>query len=192
MRTIFIDNFDLFTNSLAHEFENKGCEVIVLKNNIDLKQFDSNLKKFKADVIVISDGPGSLENSGNSASIIRAYAGKIPIFGIGLGHYCIISAFEGSASKTPILHGKSVKITHDGKTIFKKIKNPFTAGVYSSMSALEVPYAMEVSARYENDNVIGIRHKEYFIEGINFHPESLLTVSGSAIIDNLIDEVKGH
>ena len=190
MKVLLIDNSDLFTSSLIHEFEKRDCEVAVLKNNADLKSVDSALKKSKISLIVISPGPGNVENSGNSVNIVRTYAGKMPIFGVGLGQQCIITAFEGAVSKSAVSHGKIGKITHDSKTIFRKVANPFSAGIYSSMFASDVPYSLEVSARDEYDHVMGVRHKEYFVEGVQFHPDSLLTVYGSMILDNLLDEVR--
>ena len=115
---------------------------------------------------------------------------KIPIFGVGLGHQCIIEAFGGKVDRSPIiLHGKTVKISHDGKIIFKKMDNSFIAGRYNSLSGSDIPYSLEVSARDENDVVMGVRHKENFVEGIQFHPESILTPSGGLLIENLIKEV---
>src|SRR3990172_8923770 len=165
MKALFIDNFD-FTYSLADEFEKKGCEVLVYRNDADLRVIDAAIKKFKPSLIVVS-GSGSIKNSGNSSEIISAYHGKIPIFGIGVGHHCIISLF-------------------DGKTIFKKIENPFQAGMHSLMVGSDIPYVLEVSARNENDAVMAVRHKEHFVEGVQFNPESILTPAGSQIIDNLL------
>ena len=107
-----------------------------------------------------------------------------------MGNECIIKAFEGTVDRCPIVvQGKATKVKHDGKTIFKKIDNPFNAGLYSSLCGSDIPYSLEVSARNEYDVVMGVRHKEYLIEGVQFDPSSLLTVSGSQIIDNLLKEV---
>jgi len=188
MRVLFIDNLG-FTSSLIDEFKKKECEVVSYRNNVDIKVIDSVISKFKPDLIVISSGPGSIRDSGNSVDVIRAYQGQIPIFGVGLGHECIIEAFEGKVNRSQILHGKIIGINHDGKGIFKKIGNPFYAGSYNSFSGSEIPLDLEVSARSENDIVMGVRHKECFVEGIQFHPESILTVDGSLIIDSLLKEV---
>lgn len=187
MKVLFIDS-GLFTYSLADEFEKKGCEVIILKNDTDPKFLDAAIRKFHPGLIVLASGLGQPEN-GNAAQIVNVYSGKIPIFGVGMGCLQIIAAFGGKAGRNPFpVHGKSSRIIHDGKSIFKKLDNPFIGGRYSSLAAVDVPYSLEVSARDTNDAVMGVRHKESFVEGIMFHPESLLTISGSALIDNLLGE----
>jgi len=131
MRVLFIDNFG-FTYNLVDEFEKRDCEVLVYRNDADMKVIDNVVKKFKPKLIVIS---GYGRDAGNSIDVIRAYQGQIPIFGVGFGSECIIEAFEGKVARSPaILHGKTTKIEHDDKTIFKKIDNPFVAGVYNSLS----------------------------------------------------------
>ena len=190
MKVLFIDNLDLFTYNLVDEFEKKGCETLVYGNDVNIKVIDSIVKKFKPNLIVISSGSGNPKDAGNSIDVIRSYCGQIPILGVGLGHLCIIESFEGKVNRASVInHGKLTKIKHDGKTIFKKIDNPFAAGAYTSLIAIDVPYDLEVSARNENDIVMGVRHKECFVEGIQFDPSSLLTASGSLIIENVIKEV---
>jgi anthranilate synthase/aminodeoxychorismate synthase-like glutamine amidotransferase len=188
MRVLFIDNSG-FTYNIVDEFEKKDCEVLVYGNDVDIKVIDNAVKQFKPKLIVIS-GYGNIKDAGNSVDVIMNYQGQIPIFGIGFGCECIIEAFEGKISKSAVInHGKIIKVSHDDKTIFKKLDNPFNAGVYHSLAASDVPYELEVSARNENNIVMGIRHKECFVEGIEFDPSSLLTVSGNLIIDNLLKEV---
>src|SRR3989338_1995274 len=190
MRILIIDNFDLFTYNLADEFEKRACETIVYRNDTDIKIIDVVVKKFKPNLIVIAPGSENAANAGICVEAIRMYQGKIPIFGIGMGHECIIRAFGGSVDRSPFaLHGKASKVTHDNKTIFKKIKNPFMAGRYNSLSATDVPYTLEVSARDEHDIVMGVRHKNAFVEGLQFHPESILTPEGSLIIENVLKEL---
>jgi len=190
MRVLFIDNLDLFTYSLVDEFEKRECEVVTYRNDAEIRVVDAVIKKFKPKLIVIASGPGNVKDSGNAVEVIRNYQGQIPIFGVGLGLHCIIEAFEGRVSKSPIVqHAKLTSINHDDKTIFKKIDNPFSAGLYNSLAGSDIPYDLEVSARSENDIVMGVRHKECFVEGIQFHPESLLTVSGGLIIENLLKEL---
>lgn len=189
MKVFFIDNFDLFAYSLVDEFEKRNCEVLVYRNDVDIKVIDNAIKKFRPSLIVISSGSGSVNDAGNSVEAIQNYCGQIPIFGAGLGHLCIIAAFEGKIGRSPVIsHGKTSKIKHDGKTIFKKIDDPFIAAAYNSLSASDVPHSLEVSARSENGIVMGVRHKEAFVEGILFHPESILTEHGSLIIENLLRE----
>ena len=187
MKILFIDNFGLSTYNLAEEFEKNDCEVLVYGNDADMKVIEGIVKKFKPKLIVITPGPENENDSGNSVDVVRAYQGQIPIFGIGLG--CIIQAFDGKMGKSAANHNRIVKISHDGKTIFKRIEGSFSAGTYSSLAASDVPYSLEVSARSENDAVMAVRHKECFVEGIQFDPSSLLSASGSLIIENVIKEV---
>ena len=186
MTVLLIDNLDLFTYNLADELEKKECEVLVYRNDTDMKTIGNIIQKQKPRLIVISSGPE--DDSGISVDIVRTYQGQIPIFGIGAGMHFIIMAFEGKVGRSAS-HGSLAKISHDGKTIFKKIENNFEAGVYNALAVTDVPYSFEVSARNENDVVMGIRHKEAFIEGIQFDPSSLLTPSGSMIIENLVKEI---
>jgi len=186
MKILFIDNPG-FTYNLVDEFEKRDCEVLVYGNDTDMKVIDNVIKKFKPKLIVIS---GYGKDVGNSVDVIQAYQGQIPIFGVGFGCECIIKAFEGKVNRSPAVnHGKIAKIEHDDKTIFKKLDNPFSAGVYNSLLASDVPYDLEVSARSENDIVMGIRHKESFVEGIQFDPGSLLTAAGGLIIENVLREI---
>ena len=186
MRVLVIDNLDLFTYNLVDELEKKECEVLVYRNDTDMKIIDNVVKAFKPKLIVISSG--AADEHGISIDVVRAYQGQIPLFGVGSGMHFIIEAFEGKVNKSAS-YGNLAKISHDGKTIFKKLENNFEAGVYNTLSATDIPYSFEVSARNENDVVMGIRHKEAFVEGIQFDPSSLLTVSGSLIIDNLLKEI---
>ena len=134
MRVLFIDNFDSFTYNLVDEFEKRGCEVLVYRNNIDMTLLDKEINRFKPKLIVISPGPGTPEESGNCIPIIKEFHKKIPIFGVCLGHQCIISAFGGVVSRAPeVLHGKPSRISHDSQGILKGLANPFQAGRYHSL-----------------------------------------------------------
>lgn len=188
MKVLLVDNLG-FTASLIDEFKKKDCEVISYRNDVDFKIFENAVSKFKPSLIVLSSGPGAVKDAGISVDVIMHYCGKIPIFGVGLGHLCIIEAFEGKVNRNNIHSGKIIKVTHDDKTIFKKLQSPFDAGSYNSYSGSEIPLSLEVSARSENDIVMGVRHKEYFVEGVQFNPESLLTVDGSLIISSVLKEV---
>ncbi len=191
MRVFFIDNFDSFTYNLVDEFRKRKCEVLVYRNNTDMKILDQEIKRFKPKLIVISPGPSRPADAGNSIEIISEYYKKIPIFGVCLGHQCIVEAFEGKVSKAPeVMHGKHSKIMHDEQTIFKNIENPFYAGRYHSLTGVEVPLSLEVSARTERGIIMGVRHKEHFVEGVQFHPESILTPEGGKIIENIIEKIK--
>ena len=191
MKVLMIDNFDSFTYNLVDEFERRECKVFVYRNNIGIKNFEKIVKKIEPKLIVISPGPGTPKDAGLSIDVVRNYAGKIPIFGVCLGHQCIIEAFNGVVDRAPeVFHGKPSKVTHDNKTIYKNLENPLQAGRYHSLAALKVPDELEVSAKTDSNIVMGVRHKKFFVEGVQFHPESILTPTGSLIIKNLLGEIK--
>ncbi|MDP6671137.1 MAG: aminodeoxychorismate/anthranilate synthase component II [archaeon] len=186
MNVLFIDNFDSFTYNLVDEFAKRGCQVRVYRNNTPLEKINQVVKDSMPRLIVISPGPSSPSEAGNSIQLIKEYAGVLPIFGVCLGHQCIVEAFGGEVGKAPeIVHGKPSSIEHDGKSIFRGLENPFQAGRYHSLTGLNIPSCLEVSANSERV-VMGVRHKKYFIEGVQFHPESILTREGGKIIENLI------
>lgn len=186
-----IDNFDSFTYNLVDEFEKRNCKVLAYRNNIDIENFDKIVEKIEPKLIVISPGPGTPKDAGLSIDVVRNYAGKIPIFGVCLGHQCIIEAFNGVVDRAPeVFHGKPSKITHDNKTIYKNLENPLQAGRYHSLAALKVPDELEVSAKTDSNIVMGVRHKKFFVEGVQFHPESILTPTGSLIIKNLLSIIQ--
>jgi len=188
MRVFFIDNFGSFTYNLVEEFEKKGCEVVVYRSDADIEVIESEIKKFKPNLIVI--GSGAPLNRSMSMQIIEAYYKKIPIFGVGIGNGCIIEAFGGNIGKAPeVSFGKQSKVAHDGKTIFKKLDKEFNAACYHPLTGVEIPYCLEVSARSDTNTVMGVRHKEHFVEGVQFNPGSILTPVGSLIIENLIKGV---
>ena len=188
VKVLLIDNFDSFTYNLVDEFEKRNCEVLVYRNNTDLKIIAKVVKEFKPKLIVLSPGPSNPKNAGNSIAIVSEYAEKIPIFGVCLGMQCIVEALDGKVDRcSEIKHGKPSIIQHDGETIFKDLENPFQAGRYHSLASLEVPYCLEISARTIDKNIImGVRHKEFPVEGVQFHPESILTPVGGLIIENLM------
>ena len=186
-----IDNFDSFTYNLVDEFEKRNCKVFVYRNNIDLKNFEKIVKEIKPRLIVISPGPSAPKDAGISIEVIRHYAGKIPVFGVCLGHQCIIEAFDGMVGKAPeVFHGKPSKVIHDKKTIYKNLENPFQVGRYHSLAGLKIPNELTVSAKSDSNIVMGVRHNKFFVEGVQFHPESILTPSGGLIIKNLLEEIK--
>lgn len=187
---LFIDNFDSFTYNLVDEFEKLGCDITIFRNNISMDIIDNFVKTHKPKLIVISPGPSTPEKAGNSISIIKKYHKTIPIFGVCLGHQAIITAFGGKVSKADeIVHGKASKILHDNKTIYNGIENPFLAARYHSLTGIKIPDCLEISAKH-NNLVMGVRHKQYFVEGVQFHPESILTPTGSLILKNLVEAVK--
>jgi len=191
-KILMIDNFDSFTYNLVDEFEKRGFEMIVYRNDTSIETIEKVIEKNKLSLIVISPGPSHPSEAGNSISIIKRFMGKIPIFGICLGHQAIIEAFGGRVGKVgEVVHGKASAIQHDSKTIFEGIANPFLAGRYHSLGGLEIPDCLEISARKDNI-IMGVRHKEFkenFIEGVQFHPESILSPAGVNIIENIINMI---
>ena len=191
MNILMIDNFDSFTYNLVDEFEKRNCKVFVYRNNIGIKNFETIAKEIKPKLIVISPGPSTPKDAGVSLEAIRRYSGKIPIFGVCLGHQCIVESFGGIVDKAPeVLHGKPSKVIHDKKTIYKNVENPFQVGRYHSLAGLKIPKALEVTAKSDTNVVMGVLHKKFFVEGVQFHPESILTPSGGLIIENLLEKIQ--
>ena len=190
INVLFIDNFDSFTYNLVDEFARRGCSVKVFRNNIPLGKIKHEAKKFGAQLIVISPGPSTPERAGNSIAVIKAFAGKIPVFGVCLGLQAMVVAFGGKVGRAPeTVHGKPSDVVHDAKTIFEGIANPFSAGRYHSLCAVKVPSCLQVSALSESKVVMALRHEKSgnaFCEGVQFHPESILTQEGGKIIENII------
>ncbi len=190
-RILFIDNFDSFTYNLVDEFEKRGCKVEVYRNNVPLEQVKKVVEKFNPHLIVISPGPSSPKKAGNIIKIIREFSGKVPIFGVCLGEQAIIEAFGGVVGKAvETIHGKPSLVSHDGKGIFEGLANPFQAGRYHSLAGQKIPAQLIVSAKSESGIVMGIRHKKHFVEGVQFHPESILTPEGGKIIENVLAMVE--
>jgi len=186
---LFIDNFDSFTYNLVDEFEKRDCRVDVYRNNTPMNKIEELVNDQKPDVIVISPGPSSPQEAGNCVKIIQKYSGRIPIFGVCLGHQAVIEAFGGVVDRAPeAVHGKSYPITHDGKSIFKGLENPLRVGRYHSLIGVRLPECLTESANYQGLNM-ALRHKEYFVEGVQFHPESVLTPMGGLMIENLLDKI---
>ena len=187
MPILLIDNFDSFTYNLVDEFEKRNCIVKVYRNDYLMEEMDKIIVDFKPKLIVVSPGPSSPKEAGISMGIIKNYSGKIPIFGVCLGHQCAIESFGGIVSRAKeIVHGKSDLITHDGKGIFEGLENPLSVGRYHSLAGTKIPDCLEVTARSKDGEVMGIKHKEFFVVGVQFHPESILTTLGGKIIENII------
>jgi len=185
LKILIIDNFDSFTFNLVDYFEQLDCNVTVFRNNIDPEV----IEKYSPDMIVISPGPSVPKKAGNLLDIIDIYHSKYPFFGVCLGHEAFIEYFGGTLKFLEPVHGKSSEINNDGKTIFKNIDQKFKAGRYHSLVGDKIPDCFEVSATYK-DIVMAIRHKTLPIEGVQFHPESVLTMkkgNGLKIIENLLN-----
>ncbi|MCK5039884.1 MAG: aminodeoxychorismate/anthranilate synthase component II [Candidatus Aenigmarchaeota archaeon] len=188
-RIILIDNFDSFTYNLADEFKKRDIDVITYRNNVDIDLIEKAIDKFDAKLIVLSPGPGNPKSAGITIPLIKKHHMQIPIFGVCLGHQAIAEAFGGKINRAEdIVHGKSSVISHDGKTIFQDVENPMQVGRYHSLCASDLPECLEVTAKTTNGVVMGIRYKKKgcIVEGLQFHPESILTPGGGKIIENLI------
>lgn len=181
---LVIDNFDSFTFNLVDYFKQLNAKVQVYRNTIE----PNLVGKLKADLIVISPGPSVPKNAGNLLKIIDKYHKKYPIFGVCLGYEALIEYFGGSLKFIEPVHGKASRIHHDGKGIFEGLKQDFKGGRYHSLVADKIPECFEVSAM-SGDLVMAIRHKSLPIDGVQFHPESVLTMEGDNgfnLIKNLI------
>lgn len=187
---LMIDNYDSFTYNLVQYLGELKQDIRVFRNDkITLGEID----KISPDLIVISPGPCTPKEAGISIEVIKHFAGKVPILGVCLGHQSIGAAFGGEIVRAPLLmHGKTSQIHHDGKTIFNNIPNPFEATRYHSLIIKKdtLPDCLEISAWTDPERefgvIMGIRHKEFLIEGVQFHPESILTRAGKDILRNFI------
>ena len=182
-----LDNYDSFVYNLVQYLGQLGQELIVKRNDtISVEQVGA----LKPSMILISPGPCTPKEAGISLDLIKAYAGKIPMLGVCLGHQSIGEAFGGNVIRAPqVMHGKVSQIRHHNKTIFNGIKNPFTATRYHSLiiERNSLPDCLEISAETEDGTIMGVRHKEYFIEGLQFHPESILTEVGMKLLENFLE-----
>jgi anthranilate synthase/aminodeoxychorismate synthase-like glutamine amidotransferase len=174
MRVLVLDNYDSFTYNLVHLFEELGAEVIVRRNDeIAVDEAEA----LAPDRIVVSPGPGRPADAGVSVELIRTLGPRVPTLGVCLGHQAIVEAFGGEIGQAKaLLHGKASTVVHDGRGVFSGLPERFEAGRYHSLAAASVPDELEVSARTEDGEVMGVRHRELPIEGVQFHPESVLTL----------------
>ena len=185
-----IDNYDSFTYNIVQYIGQLGEEVLVRRND---KISLDDIRRLNVDAIVLSPGPCTPEKAGISVDVVNNFHKTIPIFGVCLGHQAIGFFFGADVVRAErIMHGKTSKVINDGKTIFKGIPNPFIAGRYHSLILKRdsVPSCLEISAETEEGEVMGVRHREYPVEGVQFHPESVLTPNGKRIIKNFLELLK--
>jgi anthranilate synthase/aminodeoxychorismate synthase-like glutamine amidotransferase len=184
---LLIDNYDSFTYNLYHYLGELGAQVAVFRNDkITLEKIVS----LRPEKIVISPGPCTPKESGISCAVVRRFGEQIPILGVCLGHQCIGAAFGADIVRAPaIMHGKLSDVIHDGRTIFQSLDNPFPAMRYHSLviDPGSLSSELSVSARTPDDTIMGIRHKRFPIEGVQFHPESILTQQGKKLLRNFLD-----
>jgi anthranilate synthase/aminodeoxychorismate synthase-like glutamine amidotransferase len=183
---LLLDNYDSFTYNLAQYLGELGCDVEVHRND---KISVEEIAKRKPERIVISPGPCTPQDAGICIDLIRSLAGKFPILGVCLGHQAIGAAFGGKVIRAPkIFHGKTSQIHHDGKTIFRKLADPFTATRYHSLivERKSLPRELQITAETDDGTIMGVRHRRHKLEGVQFHPESVLTQSGKQLLKNFL------
>lgn len=190
---LMIDNYDSFTFNLVQYLGELGAPPVVRRNDAVTVE---DIERMNPDKIVISPGPCTPTEAGVSLDVIRVFSGRIPILGVCLGHQSIGQAFGGRVIRAPrLVHGKTSEIFHDGRTVFTGISSPFTATRYHSLIVERdtLPGCLEVSAWTEDDDnlIMGLRHRTHPTEGVQFHPESILTAQGKKIISNFIESSTG-
>jgi len=183
---LVIDNYDSFTYNLVQYLGDLGADMEVVRN--DARAIDA-LVAMKPERVVISPGPGIPDDAGVSLDVIRAFGPTIPVLGVCLGHQAIGRAFGATVSRARIqMHGKTSTIRHDGRGVFTGLSNPFVATRYHSLVVLRhtVPPVLEVTAESEDGEIMGLRHREFPVEGVQFHPESILTTEGKDLLRNFL------
>jgi anthranilate synthase/aminodeoxychorismate synthase-like glutamine amidotransferase len=183
---LLIDNYDSFTYNLVQAFAAMGADVMVYRNDAISVEESAQLEPTH---LVISPGPGRPEDAGVSLDMIGAWAGKIPVFGVCLGHQSIVQQFGGEIVRAErLMHGKTSMVKHDGETIYAGLPNPFEVGRYHSLCAEEesLPDELVITAQTERGEIMGVRHKTLPIEGVQFHPESVLTPDGNMLMANFM------
>jgi anthranilate synthase component 2 len=187
MKVLVLDNYDSFTYNLVQYLGELGADVEVARNDA-LREEDLDASRW--DRVVISPGPGVPSRAGITPALVRRLSGKVRILGVCLGHQAIGEVFGGRIARAPILmHGKTSSIRHDGRTLFRGLPNPFEATRYHSLivERASVPQCLEVSAWTDDGIVMGLRHREHPTEGVQFHPESVLTLEGKRLLGNFLE-----
>jgi anthranilate synthase component 2 len=182
---LLVDNYDSFTYNLAHLLEELGAEVTVIRNDaIDADDADA----LSPTHLVISPGPGRPGDAGTTIDVLRRLGPRIPTLGVCLGHQAIVEAFGGEVGQAKrLVHGKASAVTHDGRGVFTGLPNPLEAGRYHSLAATRVPDSLETCATTADGEVMAVRHRELPIDGIQFHPESVLTPLGRDLLRNFLE-----
>ncbi len=185
---VIIDNYDSFTYNIVQTIGGLGAEVKVFRNDaVDV----SYIEELKPERLLISPGPCTPSKAGISIKAIRYFAGRIPVLGVCLGHQSIGEAFGGETIRAArLMHGKTSPVSHDGKGVFSNLPNPFEAMRYHSLVTNEanLPDCLEITAKSDQGELMGVRHREFPIEGVQFHPESIMTPDGVQLLKNFLDE----
>lgn len=186
MRLLLVDNFDSFVYNLAQAFGSLGADPVVVRNDAALAE----LEKLEPDALVISPGPGVPEQAGISLDAIQSFGQRVPVLGVCLGHQCIATAFGGRVTRADAgpVHGKTANVEHSGAGVFEGLPSPLTATRYHSLAVQRegLPPELEVTAASEDRVIMGLRHRTLPIEGVQFHPESILTQEGPRILQNFL------
>lgn len=185
---VMIDNYDSFTYNLVQYMAELGADVRVYRND---KTTVNGIRALNPSGIVISPGPGRPEDAGISMDTIQAFSGKIPVLGVCLGHQAIAMVFGGEiVSAKTLMHGKTSKITCDGKAVYQKIRSPFKAMRYHSLAVNRdtLPKVLKISSESDDGEIMGIRHREHPTEGVQFHPESIMTTVGKRLLRNFFSQ----
>jgi anthranilate synthase/aminodeoxychorismate synthase-like glutamine amidotransferase len=181
---LLIDNYDSFTYNLAHLFGELGAEVVVRRND---EITPEEAERLAPTHLVVSPGPGRPEEAGETPAILRRLAPSVPTLGVCLGHQALVQVFGGEVGLArELVHGKATAVTHDGRGIFAGLPVDFLAGRYHSLAATSVPDVFEVSATAADGEVMAVRHRELPLDGVQFHPESVLTPNGRDIVRNFL------
>jgi anthranilate synthase/aminodeoxychorismate synthase-like glutamine amidotransferase len=182
-----LDNYDSFTYNLVQYMGELGAEMTIRRND---ELTVDEVEALAPERILLSPGPCTPQEAGISIDLIKRFAGKVPVLGVCLGHQAIGAAFGGDVIRAPkLMHGKTSEVEHDGKTIFTGIASPMTCTRYHSLIVSEnnLPKELEISARTADGTIMGLRHREYQVEGVQFHPESVLTDDGKRLIKNFLE-----
>ena len=189
---VMIDNYDSFTYNLVQYMKELGADVQVYRND---KITVNSLRVLNPSGIVISPGPGRPEDAGISMDTIKAFSGKIPLLGVCLGHQAIAMTFGGEIiSAMNLMHGKTSHVTNDGKAIYSNIRSPFKAMRYHSLAVNRktLPEMFDISSESDDGEIMGIRHREHPTEGVQFHPESIMTTVGKRLLRNFLSQTISH
>jgi len=191
VKILVIDNYDSFTYNLVQYLGELGCRVEVFRNDVIRV---SEIQEKGADRILISPGPGIPSNAGISVALIREFSGKVPILGVCLGHQAVAEAFGGRIVQAKsLMHGKTSLIHHEGDSLMADLPNPFVATRYHSLIVCreDLPECLRVNAWTEDGTIMGLRHREHAVFGVQFHPESVMTPEGKGLMQNFLDYDQG-
>ena len=191
-RLLLVDNFDSFVYNLAQAFGSLDTEPIVVRSDASM----ADLKALEPDGVIISPGPGDPTEAGVSVEAIQTFSHEVPVLGVCLGHQCIGAAFGGNIGRAAVgpVHGKTSNVSHEGAGVFRELPSPFVATRYHSLAVDEEPWPsdLEITARSDDGVVMGVRHKSLPVEGVQFHPESVLTERGPQLLLNFVEDVNAR